>query len=420
VLQKYPPSLDFKKAEEISREFGDSFYIYDSNVLKSNFLKFRSSFNSLYPKVEIAYSYKTNYMPSLLKQIYEMGGISEVVSEMEYELAVLLGINPRRIIYNGPVKSKQSLLSAIKCGATVNIDSFSELELLQAFVSDFSHEISNVEIGIRCNFDRNPNLNSRFGIPVNSKDFLSSLKLIDESPKIFLAGLHCHLPNRDLESFSLKIKNLVSTSKEIFSNAPKFLDIGGGFYGPDLPIEILEKNPPNFNEYAEIITEELIKAYPHFENQPTLILEPGTALSSNTFTYWTKVVTTKVINGKNIAIVDGSIHEMNPNSRLARKPTEILYGKPRSQLNLSKWTISGYTCIESDLLSTEFEGDFEVGDFIGYSHTGAYNTVMKPPFIRPASAIVEIGRDNEATTVHRMRQTLTDLLSGYSFQGIHN
>ncbi len=244
--------------------------------------------------------------------------------------------------------------------------------------------------------------------------------MIDENPKILLTGLHCHLPNRDLESFSLKIKNLVSASKEIFNTAPKFLDIGGGFYGSDLPFEISESNLPNFIDYAKIITQELIKAYPNFENQPILILEPGTALSSNTFTYWTKVVSTKVVNGKNIAIVDGSIHEMNPNSRLTRKPTDILYAKPKNQRTLSKWSISGYTCIESDLLSTEFEGNFEVGDFIGYSHTGAYNTVMKPPFIRPASAILEFGRDNEAVTVHRKRQTLTDLLSGYSFEDIDN
>ncbi len=143
MLQKYPSSLNYEKAKEISREFGDSFYIYDSNVLESNFLKFKSSFISLYPKVEIAYSYKTNYMPSLLKKIYEMGGISEVVSEMEYELAVLLGVNPQRIIFNGPVKSKQSLLNAVKNGSTINIDSFSELELLERVVSELSHEISN-------------------------------------------------------------------------------------------------------------------------------------------------------------------------------------------------------------------------------------------------------------------------------------
>ena len=91
----------------------DSFYLYYEDELVRNFNTFLNSFKEFYSNVEIAYSYKTNYLPNLCKKIFHLGGIAEVVSEMELDLALKLADN-NRIIYNGPYKSEQSLIKSIE------------------------------------------------------------------------------------------------------------------------------------------------------------------------------------------------------------------------------------------------------------------------------------------------------------------
>ena len=76
--------------DQISNITHDSFYIYNENNLVKNFNEFKKSFKSFYDNVEIAYSFKTNYLPEICKKINDLGGVSEVVSEMELDLALKL------------------------------------------------------------------------------------------------------------------------------------------------------------------------------------------------------------------------------------------------------------------------------------------------------------------------------------------
>lgn len=73
---------------------------------------------------------------------------AEVVSDDEYMLAKYLGYSSREIIYNGPVKSKETFIEAVNQGAIVNIDSKREIEWL----SEIDH-VSTCKIGIRVNFN---------------------------------------------------------------------------------------------------------------------------------------------------------------------------------------------------------------------------------------------------------------------------
>ena len=52
----------------------------------------------------IGYSYKTNYLPSLIKEMSNLGAYAEVVSRLEYDLALKIGVKPNKIIFNGPLK----------------------------------------------------------------------------------------------------------------------------------------------------------------------------------------------------------------------------------------------------------------------------------------------------------------------------
>ncbi len=49
-------------------------------------------------------SYKTNYTPYICKPVKNLGGYAEVVSDMEYQVALQIGYSANHIVYNGPVK----------------------------------------------------------------------------------------------------------------------------------------------------------------------------------------------------------------------------------------------------------------------------------------------------------------------------
>ena len=76
--------------------------------------------------------------------------------------------------------------------------------------------------------------------------------------------------------------------------------------------------------------------------------------------------------------------------------------------------IVGFTCIEKDVLTEEFEAPLRVGDFVAYSNVGSYSTVMKPPFILPANPI--LAYDGGCLEIARRRETVDDVFATFNFQ----
>ena len=68
----------------LEKEYGSPLYIFHAGEFKKNYMDLLETFRKIYPKYNIAYSYKTNYTPKICKLVKELGGLAEVVSEMEY------------------------------------------------------------------------------------------------------------------------------------------------------------------------------------------------------------------------------------------------------------------------------------------------------------------------------------------------
>ena len=91
--------------DSLSREYGDSYYILDSDVFKDNSERLISSFKKYYDNFNIAYSYKTNYIPKLVKAVDRLGGFAEVVSDMEFNLARRIGFDYKGMQIHLNIKS---------------------------------------------------------------------------------------------------------------------------------------------------------------------------------------------------------------------------------------------------------------------------------------------------------------------------
>ncbi len=99
--------------------------------------------------LEVFCSYKTQPVPAVLARLHANGAGAEVISEMELNLALRLGMPGRRIIYNGPAKSDASIRTAITENILLlNLNHREELARIVAIARELGRT---VRLGIRVN-----------------------------------------------------------------------------------------------------------------------------------------------------------------------------------------------------------------------------------------------------------------------------
>ena len=363
-------------------KYPHGFYFFNIEKLKQNYDAMSEAFSKRFSSFSIAYSYKTNYTPYLCKILKDKGAIAEVVSEMEMKLALTLGYEGKKIIYNGPFKSIESIKTALFNGVTIHVDSLDELKNIIS-VSDIVKP-KTVNLGLRLNFEMKGEKRSRFGLDINSDELIKSIDLID-SHKFSLIGIHCHHPFRDLPSFQERMKRICSFCNKM-GRQLKYIDLGGGFFSPmtnDLATSMGVKHV-NYDQYADFMYQEFKNSW-SLEYEPTLIIEPGSALVADVFDFYTRVVSIKKIENLKIATLTGSKFNILPNSKKTiNLPLKVFkMNNSNSENEIEVYNLCGYTCIESDVMYEGFVGTLNKGDIIRFNNVGSYSVVMKPPFILP-------------------------------------
>ncbi|MDX4069422.1 type III PLP-dependent enzyme domain-containing protein [Aliarcobacter skirrowii] len=403
--------LELNFLNNLSKQFGTSFYIFDKEVFIENYLRFKKALQNVYPKIEIAYAFKSNYMPILGDIISEQNGMIEVVSDLEYDIASK-SVNQNRIIFNGPVKTKQDILKAIRNNSLLHIDSIYEFEYIKELLNE--NAITEANIGIRINFNV-LDYKSRFGFNTENGELNTIVSLIESEPNIHLQSIHSHFSTKEksLEIFSIRATKMAEVYKSLIKKHDiKFIDIGGGYFGT-LPAELVKKfnvHIPSFEEYAECMADVLIRELEEFE-LPTLIIEPGISLVGNTMTYVTKVLEIKRANEINYAVCDSSINIVNP-TKSNIKPYFYFLNQNNNSSNNMRFNIVGNTCMEHDVLIDNYDGICDVGDFIVFGNRGAYSNVYTPNFIMPSPPI--IGLNGE---VYKYRDNADSILQVYNYKG---
>ncbi|RNB55816.1 diaminopimelate decarboxylase [Brevibacillus gelatini] len=390
-----------------------SFFLLDPDRLRDNYERFFRAFSSRYEKVSVGYSYKTNYLPYVCQCLHRMGARAEVVSRLEYDLALKLGVEPTAIIFNGPLKTAEDIRLALELGSLVNLDSLSEIAPVLAYARQ--HPEQTVRVGLRVNFDltrggvsplQNGYQVSRFGFCVENGSFAQALECLAAVPNVRVTGLHGHFStNRSVGVYRQIARKLCRLAKAHLGEQLEFLDIGGGFYG-ELPATFGMVGVPSFDDYASAITSTLKEELGE-SSLPLLILEPGISLVADAVEFICQVVDVKENRGERFVLVDGSVHNIKPTMHAHQLPASVV------TRNRKAWEgtyhVVGYTCMEKDYLLQGFHGIVpEPGDFLVFGHTGAYTLVFNPPFIRERPPVlVKAGRD---VVVARRKETLAEFL----------
>lgn len=400
--------MNKKQLFELQKEFGKAFYLLDSAQFRENFCEFKDAFSSIYPNFNIAYSYKTNYTPKLCRIVNELGGYAEVVSEMEMEIALRVGVKPEHIIWNGPIKNYNKVEELLIAGGIVTLDSKYEISLIKDIAQ--RNPKKEIQIGIRVNFDIDDGVISRFGYEVDSEEFKEALALTKEN-NIKIKILHCHFATRRIDTWKPRVMGMLNVLDR-YGLVPEMIDLGGGMYGkmaPSLRAQF-DSAIPTYQEYADVVASLLADRFG--PSGPVLLIEPGSALVGDCMQFVTTVENIKDVRGKKIATVLGSIYNINPTLNKKNPPINVV-SCGEKQEEYTDLDFGGFTCIESDYVYRNYDGKLAVGDLVEFGNVGSYSIVLKPPFILPNFPILDISEGK--VEVVKRGESFDDLFHTFKF-----
>lgn len=352
------------------------YFLINRKKLDEGIYRLQNALESAWGNYNIGYSYKTNALPWLIRYIDTKGLHAEVVSDDEYRLARIIGVDKNRMIYNGIAKSEDTFFDAVKNHSIVNIDSEYEIEWLDK-LEDYDGEV-----GIRVNFDLESKCpgqtqcgkeGERFGFCYENGELKKAIEDI-EKKGIKVVGLHLHKSSKTRmpDIYQAIAETAVEIAKN-YSLELKYVDIGGGFFG-DL------EGKPQFYEYFNMIAGILKRQFN--PKKTTLIVEPGMALIGGVVDYVTTIVDIKKTTRNIFVITDGSRIHIDPLMSKSNYFYEI-DRKENDRNEINRQIICGFTCMEHDRIF-ELKDDKELrpGDEIIYHKVGAYTMSLSPLFIK--------------------------------------
>lgn len=405
---------DFKALAET---YGTPLYVFDEEEFTDNYRELVGAFQAVYPRYRLSYSYKTNYTPYICALVKRLGGYAEVVSDMEYEVAERLGYDASHIVYNGPAKGaamERHLLN----GGISNIDNVAEAARVCALAD--ANRDKTLAVGLRVNLDLGRGYYSRFGTAPHSPEMEEIVRMLSQWDNIALRGLHCHIGHsRDLAAWARRTEIMLGLADELFGERPPaYISLGSGMFGRMAPDFAAQFNAdiPGYRDYAQAVLKPFAGRYGGLpeEEQPIVFTEPGATLISKYVYFLTAVLDIKNILGRDIATVDGSFYNLGEICRGKQLPLEWIPGEGKRTV-YDAVDITGYTCLENDVLYRGYKGALGVGDRLVFGNVGGYSVVSKPPFIHPNCAMVARRADGSVRQIMRA-ESFDDLFSKFSFE----
>lgn len=353
------------------------YYVVHKDQLDHQLDLLKTALSTYWDNSLIAYSYKTNALPWLIRYYDRNGCYAEVVSDDEYHLGKQIAVADDRFVYNGPIKTKETFLEALRNGCIVNIDTAREIDWLDELPPGDSYRL-----GIRVNFDIEKELpghsacgdeGGRFGFCYENGKLLEAIQTI-QSKGFSVRCLHMHTSSRTraLDVYEALARKACQITEE-YGLDLSYLDIGGGFFGG-------LDNRPQFPDYLRKISAILNGTFR--KDRTTLIVEPGMSLVGPVISYVTSVIDVKDTTYGRFVLTDGSRTNIDPLMTKKSYFHHIQRATPEGEI-LAKQVISGYTCMEHDrLFHLEDSPALDVGDRIVYHKVGAYTMCLTPLFIK--------------------------------------
>lgn len=409
VKQKIISEIDGLKVSDLMKEYGSPVFVFSEKKIREVYAEAKRAFDTRYPKVQFAWSYKTNYLDAICSIFHDEGSWAEVVSGFEFEKALSLGVSGSQILFNGPEKSEADLTLAIENNASIHIDHFDELYLL----IETSRKLKKkARVSIRINLDAGiyP-IWDRFGFNYESGEAWNAINRIMLADSLELIGLHTHIGTYIMTSTAYgiaasKLANLYMAVHRKFDYWLKYIDLGGGFAskntlkGAYMPGT---ETCPSFDDYAEAISNALISSEIPHENLPVLFLETGRALIDDAGYLLTTALANKRLNGgRRSIVIDAGVNLLFTSFWYNLG----IYPSKETSSFSEETTIYGPLCMNIDVIRDAIVfPQVKTGEQLVIERVGAYNVTQWMQFINYRPNVVLIDMDGK-THIIRNRENL--------------
>ncbi|HIH43617.1 MAG TPA: diaminopimelate decarboxylase [Candidatus Methanoperedenaceae archaeon] len=394
---------------ELADTCGTPLYVTNEERVRENFRRFSGAF----PGADIYYAAKANGSLAILRMLALEGAGADVFSGGELYMALLAGIPPSKILFNGNSKTDEELRMAVNTGVKVSVDSLDELHTLSGLAEEKERV---VDIAFRVNPDVSPKTHpkistglrgSKFGIPAS--EVVHAYREAQELPGVRPAGIHCHIGSQilDLSPFTEMARKMMELVELVAGLGVKldFIDLGSGLGVPYTKKE----NAPTPSDLAGAILPVFRERTEGLGIKPKLVLEPGRYIVADTTILLTRVNTVKR-SSKNFVGVDAGFNLLIRPAMYESYHFVVAAGKAGDK-PAGKYTIVGPICETGDVLAEDRDlPEIVKGDLIALLDAGAYGFSMSSQYNgRPRCAEVMV--NNGSSEVIRKREGYDDLLA---------
>jgi diaminopimelate decarboxylase len=397
--------IDGVAIADLVAEHGSPLFVISQRSLVRRYRELHDAFARRWPKVRVAWSYKTNYLEAVCRTFHAQGAWAEVVSPFEWDKAVASGVSPDRIHWNGPFKPEDALERAIAGGTLIHIDNFDEIVRIERVAARLDRR-PRVALRINVAVDGVAPW-SRFGVNLESGQAAEAAMRIVSGGKMDFVGLHCHIGTfiADPAPYGQaagKLARFANELRKAHGVVLEFLDVGGGFASPNTlkgQYHGGEQTSPSFARYADAICDALTALDLPASELPTLVLETGRALVDEAATLVATVHATKRLpEGQRGLVLDAGVNLLF---------TSFWYNHdvvPAQEFRgmLEPTVLYGPLCMNIDVLRDAVSlPPLSPGDRLCFRNVGAYNMTQWMQFIALRPAVVMIGEGGRVGVVRR-------------------
>jgi len=399
--------------EGLVNRFGSPLYVYDERTLRERCREMVSLIP--YPWFGVSCSIKANSNLHLLKIVREEGMEADAMSPGEMFLLEKAGFKPSEIFYISNNVSAEEMKYALDRGILISVDSLSQLDMLGR-INPGGRAAIRINAGTGAGHHEKvvtAGSRTKFGI---QEDMIDEALSVAGSHGLKIAGINQHIGSLFLDEkpFIESVKALLSIARR-FENL-EFIDFGGGFGIPYRKYH--GEKRLDLKALAGQLETILLEFRNEYGSDIRFRVEPGRYPFAECGAILGTVNAVKTCNGtKYIGTDIGFNVLMRP--VLYDSYHEIVAFRNGRMLDCEggeKVTVVGNICESGDILARErLMPPLKEGDIIGVLDSGAYGYSMSSNYnqrLRPAEVLITLNGD---ARLIRRRETLDDLLTGYSF-----
>jgi diaminopimelate decarboxylase len=402
--------------EELAEEYGTPLYVLSESRIRSNYRAFHGELAKIYSDILVCSAYKANSHLAVCRILQTEGAGAEVVSGAELKMALDSGVMPEKIVFNGPLKTRVDLESAISSGVgLINADSLPELERMHEVARRVNRRCN---VGIRVNLgigaETHPYLATahrehKFGIWM--EDALAAYKeAAAKKSALNVVGIHSHIGSNItrpeiFREMATELLRLAGQVNETLGSKLSRIDVGGGLGFPYEP----DSRAMRYSEYASAILATNLQTFERL-GKPTLIFEPGRSLLADAALLLTRIEVVKRQGDVNWAITDAGMNTfLRPMLYGARH--QVLVVNKAADAAVATYNLGGPCCESADVIAKGVSlPKLRESDLLAVLDVGAYGFTMANNYNgHPRPAVVLVS-DGESQLIRR-REKYEDLIA---------